>query len=146
MPNEPEIDDQLLVQHIARHTEFCPSCDYCLEGIKEAKCPECGAHLRLSVEGARNGWGVGTHALAVMATPLSIGVTMLILGIEARRSPDWAMALIGGALVLLSVTLMILAYLWREKRLPVPSQRVYQGLLWLLVGGASLAVFGLLTF
>lgn len=142
MATDTEIDDQLLVQHITRHTEFCPACDYCLDGIKEAKCPECGAHLRLSIEGARSGWGVGTHALAAIAAPLSSGVVLLILGMESRRSPDLAMTISGWALVLLSVTLLLLAMVWRKRRLSVPSQRVYAGLLWLLVVAGSLAVLG----
>ncbi len=41
---------QLLVEYLQTCSDRCPGCGYILRGLTEAKCPECGEPLVLSVE------------------------------------------------------------------------------------------------
>jgi hypothetical protein len=70
-------DRRALLEWLAKHDDPCPICAYALRGVPEAKCPECGAQLRLSV--ASPNASTGAWALAVVSFSLALGFDGVVL-------------------------------------------------------------------
>lgn len=135
-------DTNLLLAYLASHDEPCPNCGYSLRGVREPKCPECGAAVRLATPKERSGIGVGRYALAVAALPMAIGVLFVVVGgLGLGFGYDAAKVAFGAFLMACGTGLLTLAFAWRHRSLSKSRQRLIDLLVWLLVVGAA---FGLL--
>jgi len=111
-------DDAGLVGWLAGHDEPCPVCGHNLRGCPAARCPECGAPLRLAVasENAR----LGPWLLALGSFVLALGfdaVVTLILTVPAivsgfvQGGPPAQFFMVLGLMATLSVSMAIAAWL-----------------------------------
>jgi len=70
--------ESLLIEYLADRDMACPGCGYNLRGLKEPRCPECGADLQLRVSLAEPKLGVFIAILVALST--GFGFNLFLLG------------------------------------------------------------------
>jgi hypothetical protein len=117
-------DAAALLDLASRRSPPCPVCDYNLHGIREARCPECGAALRLEI-GSEN-LRLGPWLLAMLGPALAIGfdgvVTVLMtvgFSLNPPRGPaelTIAGTILGVFVALVAGCALIVAALVRRRK------------------------------
>lgn len=80
--------ESFLIEYLADRDMACPGCRYNLRGLREPRCPECGADLVLRVSLAEPRLGVFIAMLVALSTGLGFNLFLLGWGL-------WAMAFQG---------------------------------------------------
>lgn len=91
-PERPD-PEATLCAHLEARDEACPDCAYRLSGLPEARCPECGLALRLSMfvglgrlmEHLRQGVAWGTLRLPFLAAAWGVAWAVMIVSMRLGR-------------------------------------------------------------
>lgn len=132
-------DSELLTQFLRGRSEPCPVCNYDLRDLLSARCPECGAELKLQVGSPKLRIGAFLTCLAPILMLIGfgafIGIAWIPYVIRERRPGAlppgaWAMVVAG----VIDVVLLFTLYKKRSSflRQSIPAQRLWAGCSWLV--------------
>lgn len=150
-PTRSGSPDQRLVEWLAENEECCPVCNYALGGLHEARCPECGVALRLTVGSPQARFGPWILALVSFALALgfdaviSIVMAGLFVRFGAPPTPEPMWILTAFAVLALACAVGLLRTIRcrvRWMRMTPTHQWARSRLIFLVVGAVHLA-FGL---
>jgi predicted amidophosphoribosyltransferase len=90
--NVPLSDDQHLLIFLQTHHLPCPACKYDLHQLTEARCPECGRKLALTVGVVEPYLRTWVAVIAILCANAGLGVAFLLSLIVSLRYQNAVMA------------------------------------------------------